>query len=243
MSIQGVLCTKSREAFVNGWVGTIIGHNIQNVVSYFVYGEGGFLTSTIPSETAALGNGTQTAFVLSLSHDKLVRGSITIVAGGVVGTDNGEGVITGIGISGSINYSIGKISINFVVPPGAAVPIVVSYSYKGVAATPDPSLLKTVAQSSPSDPTNVNHLAYFRKPFVLTGGSALKQKVLTPKVHIYCQMYLEQFEFLDDGRGNSPVIYEVGVFDTEDTILAYATFDGIVKDGATIINKKMRLYA
>jgi hypothetical protein len=243
MSTSGVLCNKAREAIAKGWVGTIVGASVRNEISYFVFGEGGFQTSSLPLETIATGNGSQTAFTHSLSHDKLMRGTLIVTAGSVVATDNGQGIMAGTGVAGSISYSFGQVTLNYIVPPGIGVPITASYDYKGVPLAPDASLLRTVAQSSPSSPTNLGHLAYYRKSFELTGTEALKQAVSSPRWNFYGHLYLRQDEFLDNGRGDPPVLYEVGVFDSEDTMLCYSTFDGFVKDGSVLVDKKVRLYA
>jgi len=81
-------------------------------------------------ETIGTGDGSQTEFSGTLDNVPVVKRSVVVTAGSVVGTDNGQGQITGTGISsGSINYATGAISVTFTNPPGSGVPVNVNYAY------------------------------------------------------------------------------------------------------------------
>lgn len=52
---------------------------------------------------------------------------------------------------------------------------------------------------------------------------------------------LTNSEYNNDGTGASPVIWELGIFDTDDTMLVYATFSGVAKDSTRTLSFPVNL--
>lgn len=74
------------------------------------------------------GNGSQTTFTgtLPTSNGPLYPNSLFVVAGGVTGSDNGSGTITGNGLSGTINYNSGAISVTYNVAPANGTQLLIN---------------------------------------------------------------------------------------------------------------------
>jgi hypothetical protein len=80
------------------------------------------------SPPLGVGDGSTTSFTGTLTPPVL-PGSIQVIAGAVIGTDNGVGAISGAGISsGTINYATGAISVTYAAAPAAGVQVLVDYS-------------------------------------------------------------------------------------------------------------------
>jgi len=77
-------------------------------------------------QTIGTGTGSQATFTATLTQVAVSAGNVWVTAGPVAGTDDGNGSITGTGISsGTVNYATGLISVTFQVPPpvGTAVTV------------------------------------------------------------------------------------------------------------------------
>lgn len=81
-----------------------------------------------------------------------------------------------------------------------------------VPKVPDPSKTIIEATGAPGD-------AYFEKLF----GSTDFQFIVPSTIQIRCR--LDPTEFNDDGLGNAPRLFEIGIFDDYNNLLVYATFD------------------
>jgi len=84
------------------------------------------------------GNGTIVTFTGTLTTPVL-PGSVQINAGAVTGNDNGSGVVSGAGISGSVNYGTGVISVTYSTAPVTGAQVLVDYNTNvssGPAGTP-----------------------------------------------------------------------------------------------------------
>jgi hypothetical protein len=84
------------------------------------------------------GNGSAAVFAGNLTVPAL-PGSVMLNTGAVTAKDNGSGVISGFGISGSINYATGAISITYSTAPAAGVSVLVDYDTNvssGASGTP-----------------------------------------------------------------------------------------------------------
>jgi hypothetical protein len=66
------------------------------------------------------GNGSTVTFAGNLTAP-ILPSTVTVTAGAVTGTDNGAGVISGAGISGTINYASGAISVTFTTAPASGI--------------------------------------------------------------------------------------------------------------------------
>lgn len=90
----------------------------------------GGIRDVVASDLMGTGNGTLKSFTHTLEHTTPIRKhSVRVVAGSVVGTDDGSGLITGAGIdTGSvIDYDTGVTTVVFVTAPATGVPVIASY--------------------------------------------------------------------------------------------------------------------
>lgn len=88
------------------------------------------LQTAVISESVGTGNGTIVTFAHTAAHLSVVPGTVTITAGSVVATDDGNGSLTGTGIAaGTINYATGVISITYSAAPANTTPITMAYSW------------------------------------------------------------------------------------------------------------------
>lgn len=76
-----------------------------------------------------IGNGAATTFSTTLNAPVL-PGSLTVTdpTGSITGTDNGNGEITGTGISGTINYATGALSVTYAAAPAAGANPTATYT-------------------------------------------------------------------------------------------------------------------
>ena len=80
------------------------------------------------AEWVASGNGALQTLAGVLMRPIIHKGSLTVVAGAITGVDDGEGNITGLGITvGTIAYDTGVISITYAVAPLADAPVIATY--------------------------------------------------------------------------------------------------------------------
>jgi hypothetical protein len=81
-------------------------------------------------------DGTTTNFKGTYTPTPIIPGSLQVVAGSVIGLDNGHGSITGTGISsGTVNYTTGAISVTFTAAPTTGTLVQVSSTF----VTADPA--------------------------------------------------------------------------------------------------------
>lgn len=84
----------------------------------------GDLFGEVTSILLGTGNGSQTTFSGTLNEVPAFPGSIEITEGGAnVAVDNGAGIISGTGVTGTVNYDSGAVSVTFAVPPGLGINI------------------------------------------------------------------------------------------------------------------------
>lgn len=80
-------------------------------------------------EAYGTGDGTTTTFAHTMANIPVLPGSVTITAGTVVATDDGDGNLTGSGVSsGSIDYTTGAATITYSTAPADGTPITADYS-------------------------------------------------------------------------------------------------------------------
>jgi hypothetical protein len=102
---------------------------------------GGSITLPIQpnqGQVIGTGNGATTVFPGTLVTPVL-PGSIRINTGAVIGRDNTIGSIAGAGITGTINYATGAISVAFTAAPAPGVQVLLDYDTNiasGSAGTP-----------------------------------------------------------------------------------------------------------
>jgi len=82
------------------------------------------------AQLAATGNGATATFNAALVSFPVQPGKLEVsVAGVQAGTDDSNGKIQGGGLSGTINYATGSISLTFTVAPASGAAITVQYNY------------------------------------------------------------------------------------------------------------------
>jgi hypothetical protein len=95
------------------------------------------------------GNGSTTVFTGTLTTPVL-PGSVLLNIGAVTASDNGAGAISGAGISGSINYATGAISVTYSTAPATGVAVLVDYDTN----------VSSGASGTPFDMTGLSPCAY-----------------------------------------------------------------------------------
>jgi hypothetical protein len=115
----------------------------QNLIETF---QQNYSDELIDHEVIGIGNSVATVFSSTLDYTPIktesydcnatgncggviAGGSVVVYAGSVSGTDDGLNVISGSGISGTIDYSTGAIAISLAVAPLAGVEVWSSYTY------------------------------------------------------------------------------------------------------------------
>lgn len=97
--------------------------------------------------------------------------------------------------------------------------------------TPDPTLTDVESESDPS-------LYTFQKDFV---ASNLTYELDSGIPYAVVQVFLDYSEANDDGFGNNPEFFEIGLFDDNDVMLAYATIPGETKNASKTLNHTIRI--
>ncbi len=87
-----------------------------------------YASDIVSRELVATGNGTSTNFTKTLDYKPVIPSTVTVVAGTLVATDDGNGNISG-DFSGNINYDTGSISLTFATPVPNGTEIRVTYRY------------------------------------------------------------------------------------------------------------------
>ncbi|MCI4408958.1 MAG: hypothetical protein JHC26_07680, partial [Thermofilum sp.] len=102
------------------------GSTIVSVYGDYVTPQG--YTNAEVNEVIGSGNGTATTFTATLSYKPIRPGTVVVQAGSVTGQDyNYDGNIYGAGVSGTINYQTGAISLTFATAPASGVSVSVTY--------------------------------------------------------------------------------------------------------------------
>jgi hypothetical protein len=81
------------------------------------------------TEEIGKGDGSSTTFSKILSASPIIQGSVRVLVEGtsVSGQDNGNGTLSGIGLSGSVDYESGEIIVDLKAPAPKDASVVVSY--------------------------------------------------------------------------------------------------------------------
>lgn len=73
----------------------------------------------LQSDTLTAGDGATVTFNDVLTSLPIVPGSLTVTAGGITGTDDGSGNISGTGVSGAIDYTTGALNVTYTTAPAS----------------------------------------------------------------------------------------------------------------------------
>jgi hypothetical protein len=150
----------------------------------------------------------------------------------------GIGDLTGSGASeGTVNYKSGALHVEFENDVAVGNKVVVKFKYHDTrkAAVSGEGYDKLMADDSPIAPDGDPELYSYKK--LVEPGDIVFRGVGWGTVR--CTMTLAAGEAIDDGRGASyggiPYYFEMGIFDSDDVLLAYMTFDKERKTGAVTI--------
>ena len=94
-----------------------------------VQGNFNFTNDVIDGESIGLGDGSKQTFSTSLGYTPIRKNSVVVNAAGTLVTDNGDGTLTGTGVTGTIDYATGEISVTFTTAPAAETVITAEYRY------------------------------------------------------------------------------------------------------------------
>lgn len=93
-----------------------------------------FNSTQVTGEVIGTGTGVLQTFTDTLANPIVAENTVTVRNAAVaVATDDGVGRITGTGVSGTIDYDTGDISVFFSTPPGSGNSITVDYYQEGVS--------------------------------------------------------------------------------------------------------------
>ena len=80
------------------------------------------------TETVGTGNGTVTTFTATTTYHPVRPGTVSITAGGATAVDsNYDGNLIGQGVSGTINYQTGAVSLTFATAPASGITVAITY--------------------------------------------------------------------------------------------------------------------
>lgn len=114
---------------------------------------------TVTGELIGTGNGTATDFSATLANSPVIARTVTITAGSVTATDNGHGKLNGTGVSGTINYDNGAVTLKYSTAPASGTQILAAYTHGNVADTHLPICI--LAEDVDATSTDKTGQAYF----------------------------------------------------------------------------------
>jgi len=88
-----------------------------------------YSSEVVTDEIVGDANGALLGFTHTLAYRVVRPGSLTITAGAVVGADDGNGNITGAGITGTVNYETGALNLTYAIAPAPADDPKATYEY------------------------------------------------------------------------------------------------------------------
>ena len=89
-----------------------------------------FSNDTIDGESVGTGDASEQNFSTTLAYTPIRKGSVSITAGSIIAIDDGNGGITGTGVtSGTIDYETGAITVQFTAAPALDTPVLAQYRY------------------------------------------------------------------------------------------------------------------
>lgn len=98
-----------------------------------------------------------------------------------------------------------------------------------VPRTPDPSLTDLDIVEDQSRPVLDKRYPSITDPPYIIEFSKAPASITSSGSVLTVTCELTNSEYNNDGTGSAPVIWELGLFDTDDTMLVYATFSGVEK--------------
>lgn len=92
-------------------------------------GQFNFSNDLVDGESLGTGDGSKTEFKVALGYTPLRKKAVIVKAGTVEGVDDGNGTITGAGVSGTVDYATGEITVTFTSAPAQDTAVVAVYRY------------------------------------------------------------------------------------------------------------------
>jgi len=100
----------------------------------------GLASNVVSDKEVATGDGTTKDFTVTIEPVPVRPETFQVKAGKVYGKDDGNGVILGVGVWGSIDYKTGTVELHFADAPANGTPIVVGYQLDVEAQADLPSI-------------------------------------------------------------------------------------------------------
>ena len=94
-----------------------------------VEGQFNFSNDVIDGESVGTGDGATVEFSTSLGYTPVRKKSVIVKAGSIEASDDGNGNIVGIGVSGTVDYATGAIALTFSAAPALDAAVVAVYRY------------------------------------------------------------------------------------------------------------------
>jgi hypothetical protein len=141
----------------------------------------------------------------------------------------GSGGLTGNG-TGTVNYKNGELSVTFTTPVTAGNIVRVRFKYHDLRkdASVGTGYTDLESANSPVAADGNPELFTFTKSFGADAYTTITFRG-TGYATVRCTMTLQAVEGIDDGRGltygGTPYYFEGGIFDSDDVMLGYFTFD------------------
>ena len=88
-----------------------------------------YSSERVDEEIIGVGAAATVAFTSTLDFVPVKPSSLTVTNGSVSGTDDGAGNIVGTGVSGTVVYATGSVSVTFAVAPVVGSNVIATYSY------------------------------------------------------------------------------------------------------------------
>jgi hypothetical protein len=142
---------------------------------------------------------------------------------------SGSGALTGNG-TGTVNYKNGALSVSFTSPAAAGNIVRVRFKYHDLKKDASGGTGYTDLESvnSPVAADGKPELFTFVKAFGSDADTKVEFRGVTYAT-VRCTVKLQAIEGIDDGRGltygGTPYYFEGGIFDENDVMLGYFTFD------------------
>lgn len=153
-------------------------------------------------------------------EDTTGTGGLTQTLGGATG-------------SGTVNYKTGDLDIEFENYPAPGNTVKVEYKYANVPKAPTAGREALYSQGDTEGPGGVSSLYTYEREFV---SSELEVRGVGYAT-LRCTMHLAESQGIDDGDawGGTPYYFEGGIFDEDDVLLVYFTYDKERKTGGTTL--------
>jgi hypothetical protein len=141
----------------------------------------------------------------------------------------GSGTLTGNG-TGSVNYKNGSLSVTFTSPVAIGNIVRVRFKYHDLKkdASAGVAYTELESESSPLAADGNPELFTFTKSFGADADTKVEFRGVGYAT-VRCTIKLQAVEGIDDGRGatygGTPYYFEGGIFDDNDVMLGYFTFD------------------